>query len=51
VSVSNTPYVVTMTRAFQSGGQWWLIGAMVYGAPSEATDIQHVVNDIWRQTS
>ncbi|TQJ19244.1 hypothetical protein [Kribbella jejuensis] len=45
------PYTITMTRAFQSGGQWWLVGVMVYGQPIEAPDIQRVVNDIWRQTS
>ncbi|HWD77879.1 MAG TPA: hypothetical protein VG497_03330 [Kribbella sp.] len=50
LSVSK-PYTITMTRAFQSGGQWWLVGAMVYGQPVEAPDIQRVVNDIWRQTS
>jgi hypothetical protein len=46
-----TPYTITMTRAFQSGGQWWLVGAMVYGQQAEAADIQRLVNDIWRQTS
>jgi hypothetical protein len=45
------PYTITMTHAFLSGGQWWLVGAMVYGQPVEAPDIQRVVNDIWRQTS
>jgi hypothetical protein len=48
---TKAPYTITMTRAFQSGGQWWLVGAMVYGQPAEAADIQRVVNDIWRQTS
>ncbi|HET6743354.1 MAG TPA: hypothetical protein VFH76_30650, partial [Kribbella sp.] len=48
---AKTPYTITMTRAFHSGGQWWLIGAMVYGQPAEAPDVQRVVNDIWRQTS
>ncbi|WP_327639164.1 hypothetical protein OHB24_12575 [Kribbella sp. NBC_00482] len=46
-----TPYTITMTRAFQSGGQWWLVGAMVYGQQAEAADIQRLVNDIWRQTA
>ncbi|MFF0266329.1 hypothetical protein [Kribbella sp. NPDC004536] len=50
LSVSK-PYTITMTRAFQSGGQWWLVGVMVYGQQVEAPDIQRVVNDIWRQTS
>jgi hypothetical protein len=48
---TKTPYTITMTRAFLSGGQWWLVGAMVYGQPAEAADIQRLVNDIWRQTS
>ncbi|MGW6196350.1 hypothetical protein ACWF0M_09395 [Kribbella sp. NPDC055110] len=48
---TTTPYTITMTRAFQSGGQWWLVGAMVYGQTAEAADIQRLVNDIWRQTS
>jgi hypothetical protein len=50
LSVSK-PYTITMTRAFQRGGQWWLVGVMVAGQPIEAPDIQRVVNDIWRQTS
>jgi hypothetical protein len=45
------PYTITMTHAFLSGGQWWLVGAMVYGQVGEQADIQRVVNDIWRQTS
>ncbi|TCC12013.1 hypothetical protein [Kribbella soli] len=48
---TTTPYTITMTRAFQSGGQWWLVGAMVYGPQAEAAVIQQLVNDIWRQTS
>ncbi|MGZ0149563.1 hypothetical protein ACXJJ3_21040 [Kribbella sp. WER1] len=52
LSVSTTtPYTITMTRAFQSGGQWWLVGVMAYGQTAEAPDVQRVVNDIWRQTS
>lgn len=52
LTVSPTaPYTITMTRAFQSGGQWWLIGVMVHGQRAEAPDIQRVVNDVWRQTS
>ena len=48
---TKAPYTITMTHAFLSGGQWWLVGAMVYGQVGEAPDIQRVVNDIWRQTS
>ncbi|MFI5691790.1 hypothetical protein ACIA58_08115 [Kribbella sp. NPDC051586] len=48
---AKAPYTITMTHAFQSGGQWWLVGAMVYGQVAEAPDVQRVVNDIWRQTS
>ncbi|MFD7153574.1 hypothetical protein ACFV9C_03190 [Kribbella sp. NPDC059898] len=46
-----TPYTITMTRAFQSGGHWWLVGVMAYGQTVEAPDVQRLVNDIWRQTS
>lgn len=45
------PYTITMTRAFQSGGHWWLVGVMAYGQTAEAPDVQRLVNDIWRQTS
>jgi hypothetical protein len=45
------PYVVTMTRAYQSGGQWWLVGAAVTGAPGEESAVQSIVNDIRRQLS
>lgn len=48
---AKAPYTITMTRAFQSGGQWWLVGVMAYGQPGEAEDIQRLVNDIWWQTS
>ncbi|WP_350279701.1 hypothetical protein [Kribbella sp. HUAS MG21] len=48
---TKAPYTITMTRAFQSGGQWWLVGVMAYGQPGEAADIQRLVNDIWWQTS
>ncbi|MEV4266374.1 hypothetical protein [Kribbella sp. NPDC049584] len=48
---TKAPYTITMTHAFLSGGQWWLVGAMVYGQAAEAPDVQRVVNDIWRQTS
>ena len=46
-----SPYAMTMTRAYLSGGQWWLVGAAVTGAPGEEPDVQRIVNDIWRQTS
>lgn len=48
----NGPYAITMTRAFQSGGRWWLVGAAVTTATQgEEPDVQRIVNDIWRQTS
>jgi len=46
-----TPYALMMTRAFQSGGEWWLVGAAVTGRPGEEQTVQQVLNDIWRQTS
>lgn len=47
-----SPYAVTMTRAYSSGGQWWLVGAAVStGTSGEAPDVQCIVNDIWRQTN
>ncbi|WP_329483424.1 hypothetical protein OG555_14695 [Kribbella sp. NBC_01484] len=51
LTVQTTPYAVTMTRAYASGGQWWLVGSAVTGAPGEEADVQRIVNDIWRQTS
>jgi hypothetical protein len=51
VTVQASPYAVTMTRAYVSGGRWWLVGSAVTGAPGEEADVQRVVNDIWRQTS
>lgn len=52
IATANSPYVVTMTHAFLSGGQWWLVGTAVGGGqPGEEADVQRVVNDIWRQTS
>ncbi|MFD3404857.1 hypothetical protein ACFWUU_29485 [Kribbella sp. NPDC058693] len=48
---TKAPYTITMTHAFLSGGQWWLVGAMVHGQVAEAPDVQRIVNDIWRQTS
>ncbi|GAB3940123.1 hypothetical protein GCM10029976_057360 [Kribbella albertanoniae] len=51
LTTQDKPYVLTMTRAFQSGGQWWLVGMTVTGRPGEEPDVQRVLNDIWRQTS
>ncbi|WP_405063474.1 hypothetical protein OG474_18020 [Kribbella sp. NBC_01505] len=51
LTVHDEPYALMMTRAFQSGGQWWLVGAAVTGRPGEEGDVQRVLNDIWRQTS
>jgi len=48
---TKAPYTETMTRAYLSGGQWWLVGAAVSGPPGEEEDVQRIVNDIWRQTS
>jgi len=52
IAVGNSPYIVTMTRAFLSGGQWWLVGTAVGGGQhGEDADVQRIVNDVWRQTS
>ena len=49
---TESQYAVTMTRAFQSGGRWWLVGtAVTTSTPGEEPDVQRIVNDIWRQTS
>jgi hypothetical protein len=45
------PFALMMTRAFSSGGQWWLVGVAVTGEPGEEQTVQQVLNDIWRQTS
>ena len=45
------PFALMMTRAFSSGGQWWLVGVAVTGVPGEEQTVQQVLNDIWRQTS
>jgi hypothetical protein len=42
---------LTMTRAFRSGRQWWLVGVVVTAAPGEEQEIERILNDIWRQTS
>jgi hypothetical protein len=46
-----TPYAVTMSRAFISGGRWWLVGVAGTGVAGEEEDVQRIVNDIWWQTS
>ncbi|MFB6719679.1 hypothetical protein ACFCV3_05935 [Kribbella sp. NPDC056345] len=51
LTTQDKPYVLTMTRAFQSGGQWWIVGVTVTGKPGEEPDVQRILNDIWRQTS
>lgn len=51
LATQDKPYALTMTRAFRSGGQWWLIGMTVTGLPGEEPDVQRILNDIWRQTS
>ncbi|MGW6283247.1 hypothetical protein [Kribbella sp. NPDC055071] len=49
---AQAPYAVMMTRAYESGGRWWLVGAAVTSAtPGEEPDVQRILNDIWRQTS
>ncbi|MEV5960991.1 hypothetical protein AB0L70_04465 [Kribbella sp. NPDC051952] len=52
LTVNPAPYAVSMTRAFQSGGQWWLVGTVVTTlTQGEEPDVQRIVNDIWRQTT
>ncbi|GAA0572830.1 hypothetical protein HPO96_17765 [Kribbella sandramycini] len=51
LTVQEKPYALSMTRAFESGGQWWLVGTAVFGRPGEEPDVQRILNDIWRQTS
>ncbi|MFF1822147.1 hypothetical protein ACFVWG_32875 [Kribbella sp. NPDC058245] len=51
LTTQNKPYALMMTRAFQSGGQWWLVGVAVTGEPGEELDVQRLLNDIWRQTT
>ncbi|NEA35315.1 hypothetical protein [Streptomyces sp. SID13031] len=45
-----TPYTVTMTHAFGSDTQYWLVGVSIAAAPGEEPAAQRVLNDIWRQT-
>ncbi|GAA1618225.1 hypothetical protein GCM10009744_01010 [Kribbella alba] len=45
-----SPYLLTMTRAFSSGGRWWLAGVAVTCPPGEEPAAQRVLNDIRRQT-
>jgi hypothetical protein len=51
LTTQDKPYALMMTRAFRSGGQWWLVGVAVTGLPGEEPDVQRILNDIWRQTS
>lgn len=43
------PSALTMTHAFNSGGRWWLVGAMVTGVSGEEPSMQRVLNDIRTQ--
>jgi hypothetical protein len=47
---NSSPYALMMTRAFSSGGRWWLVGVAVTGVPGEEPAAQRVLNDIRRQT-
>ena len=47
---SGSPYALTMSHAFASGGRWWLVGVAGTAIPDEVPAVQRVVNDIWRQT-
>ncbi|MFC0629456.1 hypothetical protein [Kribbella deserti] len=44
-------YVVSMTRAFERGGRWWLLGVAVTAKDGGRADAQRVLNDIRTQTS
>jgi hypothetical protein len=45
-----SPYALTMTRAFSSGGRWWLVAVAVTCASGEEPAAQRVLNDVRRQT-
>ncbi|TCO47875.1 hypothetical protein EV646_105434 [Kribbella antiqua] len=45
------PYTLSMTRAYQSAGQWWLVGVAVIAGDGEQPEAQRILNDIWHQTS
>ena len=47
---TGTPYTLTMTHAFTTNGQSWLVGVSVVAIPGEEPAAQRVLNDIWRQT-
>ena len=47
---SGSPYTLTLSHAFASGGRWWLVGVAGTAIPDEVPAVQRVVNDIWRQT-
>lgn len=44
-------YVVSMTRAFELKGQWWLVGVAVTAQGNDKAAAQRVLNDIRTQTS
>lgn len=44
-------YVVSMTRAFEANGQWWLVGVAVTAPNDQRAAAQRVLNDIRTQTS
>lgn len=50
-SSSSKTYELTLTRAFTSCGQWWLVGAVITAMPEHRIDAQKVINDIRTQTS
>jgi hypothetical protein len=45
------PYAVSMTRAFRSGDEWWLVGVVITAKPGDEAAAQRVLNDIRTQTS
>ena len=47
---SGSPYTLTMTHAYTTGGRSWLVGATVTGLTGEEPAVQRILNDIWRQT-
>ncbi|MGH3373019.1 MAG: hypothetical protein ACRDPR_23780, partial [Nocardioidaceae bacterium] len=44
-------YAVSMTRAFRSGDEWWLVGVVVTAKPGDEAAAQRVLNDIRTQTA
>jgi hypothetical protein len=45
-----TPYRLSMTHAFTTNGEFWLVGVVLSAVPGEEQAAQRVLNDIWRQT-